>query len=679
MISRTPKNVRCTFASAIALSTLSTLATFAAGCAVGDGAQQEDTSVSTASASTAPTVPLYTWYSPSRGDYFTTSSSVWAPTATPDGTVAIKSPDYRFVAIEGSVFSPGAAQPRDTVPLYSWWSPSRGDNFITSNPSWAGRAGDTQSPDYTFVRVEGYAFAKPLAGTRALRSWYNAGPADNAASANPDWVPSANATRGGYGYVRDEGYILPVGERWDDRARAESFGFGHMKVNGRAALGRRPLLLLKATLPDSGIAFAHDTPYYENIVFGTAAQNVTDYFLEQSHQLFTWTRAGSVSVANEPGFANAADEKWLASMYSKAIAFDFARYDTNGDKKITSDELGIVVINNKSTNGGGARWMDGGCATPAGSTVAICVQSAVVGEDIDFASLVHEMTHTLGAQDLYDNTDLYNVHLTLMGATNWGTYHLDPWHKMQLGWVRPRIREIHDPANVEALVLPRLSGASGISDESPILIYDALKGQREYFLLEYRRPTTTAGGKYDADAYSQGLAAWWVGQDANRDSYIVDAPSGPPAIDRTVWLFAPNGQRGDTRLWTAGDGEFSLRWFDGIDVGVRVRVGAMNGDAPIYVQWRPVAQPFLPRIDSVATGSKTDALVVGGVFPLLSDGATVTASASFGAGTVTAVSWSPRRLDVSTGGLPYATYTLRVNVDPTWTQRSNGVDFLGGR
>jgi M6 family metalloprotease-like protein len=618
---------------------------------------------------TATTLPLYTWYSPSRGDTFTTTNPAWAPVTNPDGSIAIKSPDYRYLATEGTVFSPSAPRPRDTVPLYSWYSPSRGDNFVTSNPAWAGKPGDTRSPDYGFVRLEGYVYANPLAGTRALRSWYNASSGDNATTANPDWAPGTSHP--GFGLVRDEGYLLPVVERADDRVRAESFG--RMMVKGKPALGQRPLLLVRATLPDSPIAFEHDAAYYDDIVFGSAPRNVSGFFAEQSHQLFAWKRAGSIAVTTAPGYVNQSTETWLANLYSQPLGIDLAQYDTNHDGRITSEELAIVVVTNKSTNHGGVRWINNqldGCATPAGSSVALCMPSAVVGEDCPFIGYVHELTHLLGGEDLYDSTGYYNAALSTMGLSMVGaTYSLDPWHKMQLGWVRPRIREIHDPGAVESLVPPRLSAASGITDESPILFYDATRGTGEYFLAEFRIPNAAT---YDADVNGYyhngpGVAIWFVKQDASRDALLVANPDGT-ALDRAVWLAAPNGIRGDTHLWSSLYSEFSLRWFDGSDVGIRLRLGEMFNTNPIALQWHPTAQALAPRIDSVETGTKTDAVLVNGMFPVARDTATVTANTS----SLNVIGWSTQQIQTTTT-LPYAVYTVRV------AGTSNGVDGTFGR
>jgi hypothetical protein len=126
-----------------------------------------------------PTVPLFSWWSDDRGDNFATSDPRWRMDPrlivrersgehiangprTPDGIHTL----YR---LEGYLFDPKRPQPSGTVPLFSWWSDTRGDNFATSDPrwrmsvadiSWRGEhiANGPRTPDgtYTLYRLEGY-------------------------------------------------------------------------------------------------------------------------------------------------------------------------------------------------------------------------------------------------------------------------------------------------------------------------------------------------------------------------------------------------------------------------------------------------------------------------------------------------------------------------------------------
>lgn len=76
-------------------------------------------------------VPLHSWWSQQRGDNFTSTDPRYVTPTQPQ-----VDPDYRHYRHEGWLFSPQAPQPAGTVPVHSWWSPGRGDNFLTSNPSW---------------------------------------------------------------------------------------------------------------------------------------------------------------------------------------------------------------------------------------------------------------------------------------------------------------------------------------------------------------------------------------------------------------------------------------------------------------------------------------------------------------------------------------------------------------
>ncbi len=167
--------------------------------------------------------PLYHWYSESRGDNFLTTDPRWEGSSS-----AVRPPDYRYVGIDALVFSADQPQPAGTVPLTSWWnsrsednalrslrkpvvglyptggkqwpnagykefrlegyvyeveptehkdegltplytwfSPERGDYFTTAQESWAGRSGDVRHGDYQFVRLEGFAKAMVQARSAA--------------------------------------------------------------------------------------------------------------------------------------------------------------------------------------------------------------------------------------------------------------------------------------------------------------------------------------------------------------------------------------------------------------------------------------------------------------------------------------------------------------------------------
>ena len=151
--------------------------------------------------------PLSLWWNPSNGDNFSTSDPAWS------GCDGDQIRGYRFAGLLGSVFSPDRPQPPGTVPLYHWYSPGRGDNFVTTDPAWAGRPGARKAPDYQFVRLDGYVHdpaSRPGSATRPLWSWWSAERGDNFATTDRGWAPDSRGDHyPDYRHFRLEGYVLP--------------------------------------------------------------------------------------------------------------------------------------------------------------------------------------------------------------------------------------------------------------------------------------------------------------------------------------------------------------------------------------------------------------------------------------------------------------------------------------
>jgi len=151
--------------------------------------------------------PIISWWSRERKDNFATSDPFWG------GPLGVRrSPDYTAYRLEGHVLQ--AAIPGRTIPLFSWYSQSRGDNFITSDPRWAQTRGGGMSEGYRFVRLEGHIFDPARAqppGTRVMDSSWSRTRGDNFASTDPRWVGArgtAPAAGPEYTIYRREGFLL---------------------------------------------------------------------------------------------------------------------------------------------------------------------------------------------------------------------------------------------------------------------------------------------------------------------------------------------------------------------------------------------------------------------------------------------------------------------------------------
>jgi M6 family metalloprotease-like protein len=368
---------------------------------------------------------------------------------------------------------------------------------------------------------------------------------------------------------------------------ATAFGFNNMR-----AAGTRPLLVI--LVQDPGMPrLAHDASYYDRLIFGPLGggrpedRSVIGYYAEVSNGNFLWTRAGVVGPLTIE--FSSRDEGQMRSTAVKQAGevggVDYARFDRNGDGAVTPDELGVLVI---------IQWPVAQTSfhtvSVGGKSVRVGVSG--VGDRPNLNILCHELSHQLGTLDLYGRwgVDCLNSGLTLMscilgGADEVRSVHLDAWHKMQLGWVQPRIRDIRTPG-FELLEAPQVASRQGLSNESPILLYDPARGTSEFFLLEYRS-RTARGGSYDADVGSTGLAIWQVRQDSAKQPAMTSSEADPSA--QILAMFnrgAPSWVQGGGTLYTESHGAIALKWLDNSGTGVRLKAGSPSADgALLSVTW----------------------------------------------------------------------------------------------
>jgi M6 family metalloprotease-like protein len=650
------------------------LAASGAACAPGAG-EEGGAPADPFAIQSAGTRALHTWYSPSRGDFYTTSDPAWvgAPGAT-------RAPDYTFVRVEGRAL---AAQEPGTRPLYQWWSAARGDHFLTTNPAWAGRAGDARD-GYAFVRVEGYAYAGPVAGTLPLSLHWNGAAADNYTTAHPRTV-ALPALRPGYLDGATQGHVLappdPIG------ATPADFGHGAMRAGGVAAVGARPLLLVMVEFRDQRFAAADTCAARRAAFFGPSSPNVAGYFRENSNGRFTYADAGCVGPLLARDLASTAvdDATYAGAMEPRneglegegrevlgdalaraAASVDLARFDVNRDGALTPDELTVVMVHPAPSDwrsrSGANRGFRSPRFTSAGRSLYAAGRAAFFAHAAGFATTVHEVSHTLGTLDLY-GSGTHSEGLTLMSATATATasdprtYHLDPWHKIQLGWVTPRVRPITDEGGVLALAAPQSTAADWADARRPVILYDPRRGLQEYFIVEHRSRTTAAGGGYDAGlsdwrGSARGVAVWHVMADAAHqplllpglaivggDNEVIDsAVAGDdlrqdldgdgrfdaitpgwdrvlqsarggddlPVWDRMVTVRGvtdpgspvARGNRGFSGLLRPDDGDYALAWNDG-SAALRVRSSAPSADgARVSLEYARGARQLVPRLDS---------------------------------------------------------------------------------
>lgn len=269
----------------------------------------------------------------------------------------------------------------------------------------------------------------------------------------------------------------------------EDFGYGSMTVNGEDAHGGRPLLVIMVNYADTDFRSYHTEEFYYKLIFGYGGSalpvgdgsgrnvSVYEYYKENSRGSFGWWSLvvrdvyGPYTISDDPGTdwneglrdqwwndsADAPDDRpgrrARENLFARTTVgladddVDFSSFDWDGNGELTGDELTVVVIGPgpKPADGGSARWtcaaerlkMDG---------VKVCLSAALVGEGegVGLATLDHELAHLLGTVDIYGSASR-SIDLSIMSSTIFGVeddrsaFHLDPWHKIQLGWATPRI------------------------------------------------------------------------------------------------------------------------------------------------------------------------------------------------------------------------------------------------
>jgi len=567
----------------------------------------------------AQTAPLYSWYSPSRGDNSASTDPRWA--GAPGAT---RSPDYRFVRVEGLVLA--SARP-GTVPLHTWYNPSRGDNFTTTDPRWVGAPGDEQE-GYRFVRLEGHVYERPVAGTVPLQSMWDPEREDNHATSSPLSIGDIGATRPpNYRLYRTEGYLIPSPDEPLPDLLLRRLGYAATPV-----AGERPLLLIQTDFTD--VSPLNGASYFEALFFGAGSPSVAGLFRSISGGRFGYRRAGRVTVSFPKTFAEAtasvaAFDREVIQRAAAAGA-DIASFDADGNGTTTPEELAIVVLNPIPGGGSGCAGQTRG-VTAAGPGFRYAGNVSFTHEDGEVNMYAHELFHQLeGGEHIYGPGAAINPRASFYAASycpasSRGPTQLDPWFKIRMGWLRPRVYPILSSA-WSAVLAP--ADPAPTSGREPIVLYDLQRGLDEFFILEYRTPRAPASRGFDAGVNSQGLAVWYVRKDGAHNLVAFNWP--PPiraAFDPSVRthmladFIIGSGGPGVGPFWTAADGEFALSWGDGTDSGLRVRVGpAAERSAVLPVQWRNARQPFLPRIDAIrpaafAAGA-TPVLAADGVFPV---------------------------------------------------------------
>jgi len=272
---------------------------------------------------------------------------------------------------------------------------------------------------------------------------------------------------------------------------------------------------------------------------------VRGYFLENSGKKFTIEKAGllgwydadkpaehywglnDVGDQDNDGWIRGHHEKWAEAIRKADQDFDFSKYDKNKDKVLSADELAILIIIPQNNPRGYHRAVVGK-ENPKQDLVVdgVKIPSMVetyIGATPSVGLVAHELSHILlGTADMY--VDAFQPYApgpySLMDQSPRNPGHLDPFHKLKLGWLFPKI--ITDDLSAGTEVLFDVETGNEV-----LILYDPRRGNKEYFIVENR----WGGSSYDRFLPHDGMAVWHVIEDPD----VFQNLPKPSGVDDAKW------------------------------------------------------------------------------------------------------------------------------------------------
>jgi len=281
----------------------------------------------------------------------------------------------------------------------------------------------------------------------------------------------------------------------------------------------------------------------QNLIFG-AYPSVQDYFNVNSYNRFrlndvgmkgwyladkAWSHywaAEDPTDADGDGWISGHVEKWAEAIRKADAAFNYATYDKNGDGDLSRDELGILIVIPQNSPFGtnrialGKQYPSSQPLVVDGVTIT-WIAEAYIGAPPNLGLVVHELSHLfLNLPDMY-LTFFQPFAAGMYSIMDVGYYdnHIDPFHKIRLGWIQPAQVRHSSYVPIEAVETSHVA----------YVLHDPAHGNQEYFIVENRQPGLP--NAYDSSLPDAGLAVWHIME--NPDVYQnLPAPVG---VDPADW------------------------------------------------------------------------------------------------------------------------------------------------
>lgn len=319
---------------------------------------------------------------------------------------------------------------------------------------------------------------------------------------------------------------------------------------------QKPMLAILLSYND--ISITSGVSLWSAKLFGTSPHQLNHYYNEVSLGEFGLVPAdenestlndGVISIKLGTNHPDSGSKPTIHPDLKQALEaanayVDYARYDTNKDGKISSDELSLlfIVAGNEDAYSGATDsegvWAHSWCTQPENTPVLDGVSLmgcatggsyALFGErhnkdgddhDATIGIIAHELGHSiLLLPDLYDTDGTDDTDATsggigyfgMMGTGNWGREstdfagntptHFCAWSKVTLGWVNPELITATNALSVELYE----------SASQAFNIFKLPVNANEYFLIENRNNSGYDRGLYPITGiFNGGLAIWHI-------------------------------------------------------------------------------------------------------------------------------------------------------------------------
>ncbi len=359
--------------------------------------------------------------------------------------------------------------------------------------------------------------------------------------------------------------------------------------------------------PSYGEQWCHTTDeQWQNSLFATEGRTLRTYYEYMSNGNFYFTPAEEIYGTENDGIIHVvlsglkhpavatSSSNWMYCFKQIIEAadeyVDFSKYDTNGNGKIDTYELGLCFLLGGYENSSSA-------ATPSevfgfhayyksydsyNSFVADGVEvaqsgffaagSMTNGTPLVFATIAHELGHYLGAPDLYD-TDSSNKFkmaintVSLMGSGSFtdSPAHIDPWNLLRYGFYDATIA-----SDGEYTLYSKASDKGTYN-----IIKICTPNPDEYYLVENRYASSTDESNFDTyAAFHSGIMVYHIDESVYRahgnkcNTYYASGTTDPaivayPAVMKNVADSSIPSALASGKTWTASKYVFpiSKKWY----------------------------------------------------------------------------------------------------------------------